>query len=40
MAEGDFVTIGNWHGTVDLTACIRIGLPTGVLIAVWIRHAD
>jgi anaerobic selenocysteine-containing dehydrogenase len=31
--EGEFVTIGNRRGTVDLTARIRAGLPTGVLIA-------
>ncbi|MEO9297829.1 molybdopterin-containing oxidoreductase family protein [Devosia alba] len=31
--DGQFVTIGNRRGTVDLTARIRPGLPTGVLIA-------
>lgn len=33
IAEGDFVTLGNARGQVDLTARIRTGLPTGVLIA-------
>ncbi|MBU1307434.1 MAG: molybdopterin oxidoreductase family protein, partial [Alphaproteobacteria bacterium] len=33
IAEGDFVTLGNRRGRVDLTARIRTGLPTGVLIA-------
>ena len=33
IAEGEFVTVGNRRGNVDLTARIRTGLPTGVLIA-------
>lgn len=33
IADGMFVTIGNRRGSVDLTAKIRDGLPTGVLIA-------
>jgi len=33
IAEGDFVTVGNRRGNVDLTARIRTGLPSGVLIA-------
>mgnify|MGYP002332504508 CR=1 FL=1 len=33
IADGQFVTLGNQRGTVDLTARIRPGLPTGVLIA-------
>lgn len=33
IADGEFVTIGNRRGTVDLTARVRLGLPTGVLIA-------
>jgi len=33
IVEGDFVTVGNRRGLVDLTARIRTGLPTGVLIA-------
>jgi anaerobic selenocysteine-containing dehydrogenase len=33
IEEGEFVTVGNRRGTVDLTARIRPGLPTGVLIA-------
>jgi anaerobic selenocysteine-containing dehydrogenase len=33
IVEGDFVTVGNRRGLVDLTARIRNGLPTGVLIA-------
>lgn len=33
IGEGQFVTVGNHRGTVDLTARIRTGLPTGVLIA-------
>lgn len=33
IAEGDFVTVGNPRGAVDLTARIRMGLPSGVLIA-------
>jgi len=33
IVEGDFVTVGNRRGNVDLTARIRTGLPSGVLIA-------
>ena len=33
IADGMFVTVGNRRGAVDLTAKIRDGLPTGVLIA-------
>ena len=33
ITDGQFVTIGNQRGTVALTARIRSGLPTGVLIA-------
>jgi anaerobic selenocysteine-containing dehydrogenase len=33
IAEGEFVTLGNARGRVDLTARIRTGLPTGVVIA-------
>jgi anaerobic selenocysteine-containing dehydrogenase len=33
IEEGQFVTLGNRRGSVDLTARIRTGLPTGVLIA-------
>jgi len=33
IEEGQFVTVGNRRGSVDLTARIRTGLPTGVLIA-------
>lgn len=33
IADGEPVVIGNRRGTVELTARIRFGLPTGVLIA-------
>ena len=33
IEDGSFVTLGNRRGSVDLTARVRTGLPTGVLIA-------
>jgi anaerobic selenocysteine-containing dehydrogenase len=33
IEDGQFVTVGNRRGNIDLTARIRTGLPTGVLIA-------
>jgi anaerobic selenocysteine-containing dehydrogenase len=33
IADGEFVAVGNQRGRVELTARIRTGLPTGVLIA-------
>jgi len=39
IAEGEFVTVGNARGSVDLTARIRPGLPTGVLIAEGLHAA-
>jgi len=33
VVDGEFVTLGNRRGSVDLTARIRTGLPRGVLVA-------
>ena len=33
VVDGEFVTLGNRRGSVDLTARVRTGLPRGVLVA-------
>lgn len=33
VEDGEFVTLGNRRGSVDLTARVRTGLPRGVLVA-------